>query len=167
MTAPPTDPRAIYAPTAAGTAELTTPGGAVNHVARRLLVLIDGARDLQSLAPYVRVGELDALVADLLARGLIRLAGRSQPPDPEQQQAMVRAEAAALARAKRMCAAVLSDELGEAGHVWAARVEDAVDREVLRRVVRDGIEVLFARSGEAAARRAVAALKPLLGPQAG
>ncbi len=165
MSAPLPDPRAIYAPTPAGTAEAENPGGALNHVARRLLVLIDGKRDVQSLAAFVRGGELGGMIADLTAAGMIRVAGRSQPANPEEAQRQARAEEAGLARAKRMCAEVLRNEMGSAGHVWEARVADAVDREVLRRVVRDAIEVLHQRAGEQAARRAVAALKPLLGPQ--
>lgn len=158
------DPREIHERTAAGSAEIDTATPGLSHASRRLLVLVDGMRDLETLGALVRAGEIGHLIADLETKGLVRLVGRSEPPNPDENRRLARARETSLARAKRMVAEVLRSEFGSAGHVWEARVADAIDGEVLRRLVRDGIDTLRTRFGEPAAQRAKEALKPLLGP---
>ncbi len=156
------DERQIYATTPAGAAEVEGATAGLSHGERRVLVLVDGQRDVQALSAVVRGGEIDALVASLETKGLIIPCGRSAPRDPADRLRQETRERAMLALAKRVAAEVMEREFGSGGHVWAARIDDAIDRDVLRLVLRDGIDALSLRSGEAAVRRALEALKPLL-----
>ncbi|ODT35238.1 MAG: hypothetical protein ABS55_09415 [Lautropia sp. SCN 70-15] len=159
---PPTEAqRLIYARTAAGEAEVGARQLPLSASARRLLVLIDGRRAVALLSNFVRAGELDALAGELLSHGLIEAIGIAELPDEVGRMARLLAEQAALQAAKRKLQRLFEAELGAAGHVWDARVADSVNLEVLRRVLREGVDVVFYRSGEAAARRIVAAVRPV------
>jgi hypothetical protein len=159
---PPTEAqRLIYARTAAGEAEVAARQLPLTSSARRLLVLIDGRRAVALLSNFVRAGELDALASELLSHGLIEAIGIAELPDEAGRMARLLAEQAALQAAKRRLQRLFEVELGAAGHVWDARVADSVNLEVLRRVLREGVDVVFYRSGEAAARRIVAAVRPV------
>ncbi len=159
---PPTEAqRLIYARTAAGEVEVGARQLPLSASARRLLVLIDGRRAVALLSNFVRAGELDALASELLSHGLIEAIGIAELPDEVGRMARLLAEQAALQAAKRKLQRLFEAELGAAGHVWDARVADSVNLEVLRRVLREGVDVVFYRSGEAAARRIVAAVRPV------
>ena len=156
------DERQVFATTPAGTAEIERAGPELSQRERRVLVLVDGRRDVRALSAVVRSGEIDELVASLEAKGLITRCGRSAASDPDEQMRADSRERALLALAKRVASEVLQREFGAGGHVWTARIEDAANREVLRRVLRDGIDALSKRSGEAAVHRALEDLKPML-----
>jgi len=156
------DERQIFAATPAGTAEAASGDSGLSHGERRVLMLVDGQRDVQALSAVVRSGEIEALVASLETKGLIARCGRSAARDAATELRQESRERAMLALAKRVSTEVMEREFGAGGHVWAARIEDAIDREVLRHVLRDGVDALSLRSGETAVQRALEALKPLL-----
>ncbi len=156
------DERQIFAVTPAGTAEITSGGTGLSHGELRVLMLVDGQRDVQALSAVVRSGEIDSLVASLETKGLISRCGRSAARDAATKLRQEGRERAMLALAKRVSTEVMEREFGAGGHVWAARIEDAADREVLRHVLRDGVDALSLRAGETAVQRALEALKPLL-----
>jgi len=159
---PPTEAqRLVYARTAAGEAEMSARALPISSSARRLLTLIDGRRAVALLSNFIRVGELEALAGELLTHGLIEATGLADLPDEAGRLARLRAEQAALQDAKRRLQRLFEGELGTAGRVWDARVADSVNLDVLRRVLREGVDVVFYRSGEAAARRIVAAVRPV------
>ncbi len=158
----PLDERQIFAATPQGADELRSGAGGLSHGERRILLLVDGRRDVQALSAVVRSGEIDALVAGLETKGLIARCGRSATRDAADQLRQESRERAMLTLAKRVATEVMEREFGAGGHVWAARIEDAADREVLRHVLRDGIDALSLRAGETAVQRSLEALKPLL-----
>lgn len=161
--APPTEAqRLIYARTAAGESEIADRVLSLSASARRLLVLIDGRRAIAMLSNFVRAGELDALLAELRQHSLVEVVGTADPPDEASRLARQLAEQAALQATKRRLQKLFEGELVTAGHVWDARVADSVNLEVLRRVLREGIDVVYYRKGEAAARRIVAAVRAAL-----
>ena len=45
--------------------------------------------------------------------------------------------------------------------IWEARIADCVSMEVLRRVLREAVDVVHARNGEQAARRVITAVRPI------
>jgi hypothetical protein len=153
--------RLVYARTAAGEAEVTERRLPLSASARRLLVLIDGRRAVALLSNFVRAGELDALADELLAHALIEAAGFADLPDETSRLNRQLAEQALLQAAKTRLQRLFEAELGAAGHVWDARVADSVNFDVLRRVLREGVDVVFYRSGETAARRIVTAVRPV------
>lgn len=153
--------RLIYARTAAGEAETAARSCELSSSARRMLMLIDGQRTVGLLSQFARVGEFDALAEELLSVGLIRTAGVADAPDEVGRLARQAAERAALLAARQRLQGLFAAELGVDGHIWDARIADCVNVEVLRRVLREAVDVVVFRHGEAAARRIVAAVRPI------
>lgn len=150
--AEPLDPRLVYAKTAAGVSEVQHRGDTLSAPARRLLLLIDGRRPLAALPAAVRPGELPGLVEELLAAGLIALAGivETVPAIDELRDPR-------LEDFKRRIDGAVLQELGPAGHVLEARLQDCVNMTVMRGVLREVVELVRARAGDAAAGRVAAA----------
>jgi hypothetical protein len=73
----------IYAKTAQGAEEIRTRAAGLSATARRVLIMIDGKRDEDELRLVVRDGELDGVIATLLAQGLIEACGMVEPPERE------------------------------------------------------------------------------------
>ena len=151
----------IYARTEAGEREVAERRRDLSQQARRILILIDGRRPLADLSMLARPGELEPIVAALEQAGLIRLDGLAPPPDAAQARERLFAEQSALAQAKAQLAGVFERELGASGQVWEARVADSVSVDVLRRVLREAVDVIFFRNGDDAARRIVGAVRPI------
>lgn len=155
------DPRLIYARTADGHDESAAPRLGLSQAARRILAVIDGQRCVGDLPDFARPGELGPILAELESQRLIEVAGLADEPSEAQRRARASAEQAMLDQAKRSLHGLFDNELGTAGHVWEARVADSISMEVLRRVLREAVDVVYYRSGEAAARRIVAAVRPV------
>lgn len=73
----------IYAKTALGAEEIRTRAARLSATARRVLIMIDGKRDEDELRLVVRDGELEGVIATLLAQGLIEACGMAEPPERE------------------------------------------------------------------------------------
>jgi hypothetical protein len=153
----PLDPRLVFARTPAGSAEIVERRHALSPAARRILILVDGRRSLAELPALTRPGELPTVVADLQAAGLIALsgildalpAGYLPATDPRLEALKARLRGA------------FERELGAAGTVLEARVQDCVNMLVMRRVLREVIDLVRDRAGEPAAQRvAVLARSP-------
>jgi hypothetical protein len=71
----------IYAKTAKGTEEVRTRSSGLSPTARRVLIMIDGKRDENELRLVVRQGELEGVLAMLLAQGLIEECGLADLPE--------------------------------------------------------------------------------------
>jgi hypothetical protein len=144
----PLDPRLVYAKTAAGVSEVLNRGETLSAPARRVLVLIDGRRPLAQLPQSVRPGELPKLIDELLAAGLIALSGivEELPGGSEMRDPR-------LEDFKRRIEGAVERELGPAGRVLEARLQDCVNMTVMRGVMRELIELVRARRDDAAARR--------------
>lgn len=145
----PLDPRLIYARTPAGTAEVQTRELALAPPARRLLLLIDGRRPLAALPARVRAGEMPKLIEQLLSAGLIALSGivDELPPGLSDQRDPQ------LEHFKRSIRGSVERELGAAGRVLEARLQDCVNMTVMRSVMREVVELVRARKDPAAAER--------------
>jgi len=147
MAAP--DPRRVYSRTPTGDAELATPGRGLTPQALRLLSMIDGRRALSQLPLSLRPAELPIRLEELLVQGLIVLVGLSEPI----QQAPAPPRDPRLDAFKRQIAGAVSRELGPAGSVLEARLQDCVNLDVMRTVMREVIERVRARAGDDAALR--------------
>lgn len=165
MTTQPADPgfgeRAVFERTPAGQAALASRPPGLDRASLRLLTLIDGERSVAELPRFARAGELARLVAGLHRRGFIVLLGEAERPDARERLQRLAEERAQLDQMKRELRGVFTRELGQAGEIWEARVEDCINLEVLRQVLREAIDVLYFRSGGEPARRVVALVKPL------
>ncbi len=164
---PPYDKRLVFERTTRGADVLAERPMALEPAARRILLVIDGKRCIGELPPFTRAGELEPALETLEREGLIALAGIARAPSAEEQAARARREQAALAQLKLLLQASFERELGAHGVVIAERIRDCVSIEVLRRVLRDGLDVVARERGEAAVRRTVARIKPILDAQRG
>jgi len=143
------DPRGIYARTAAGAEEVLKRSHELSPPARRLLLLINGRRALGELPARVRVGEMPKLLEQLLAAGLITATGSverisTEGPDHRDPQ---------LEDFKRRLTGCVERELGPAGRVLQARLQDCVNMAVMRSVTREVVELVRARKDAQAAER--------------
>jgi hypothetical protein len=155
------DPRLVFAKTAAGSAEVARRSHGLSGAARRILIVIDGQRRLSDLPPFARAGELEPIVDDLEARGLIALVGiADDPPEHERVQAQ-RRQRDALARLQRELAGTFQRELGAAGRVYDARLADCVSLDVVRPLLREAIDAVLSARGQPAAQRILAVVRPV------
>jgi len=155
------DPRLIYARTPAGDDELSGRALALEHAALRILALVDARRSVGDLSQLARPGELAPVLAALERNGLVEVVALAAEPTEAQRRARERAEQVRLQAIKQALRNAFVAELGVAGRIWDARVTDSVNLEVLRRLLREAVDVVEARRGEAAAQRVLAIARPL------
>ena len=148
------DPRFVYARTAQGEAALKDSSHVISVQGRRLLTLIDGRRTLAQLPLNMRPDELPMRLEELLMQGLIALSGIRDPAPA----ATTEGHDPRLEDFKRRIAGAVERELGPAGSVLEARLQDCVNLTVMRTVMREVIDRVRERAGdEQAARLAHAA----------
>lgn len=157
----PTDATLIYQRTEAGEALLRAGARALGHVARRILPMIDGRRRLADLPDNVRPGDLEAAISELQTRGLIEFTGRIDPLQEQELKAQEEADQILLAQVKLDLDGVFFKEMGSAGEIWDARVNDCVNLVLLRRILREAIDVAYFRNGSEAARNLVSIVRPV------
>jgi hypothetical protein len=73
------DSAAIYRKTGKGKKEVAERASGLAGHLRRLLIMIDGQRGAEELSVYVRAGELESALGQLLAQGLVEDAGAAEP----------------------------------------------------------------------------------------
>jgi hypothetical protein len=141
----------VFGKTSKGTAELAARSGQLSLGQRRLLILVDGVRDVEQLAAMVPAGFADALRA-LEDGGYIALVGQSTrtvtPPSmsiPESQLTTVR-------EARTRAARAVTERLGPAADDLAAAIEAAESGDELRPLVREAERLIAAFHGDAAAQ---------------
>ncbi len=158
----PYDSRLIFGKTAAGSAAVGERLVQMSAPARRLLLVMDGKRQLADLPAFTRPGEVDDAIEELEALGLIVLVGIASEPSAAERAARARRDAATLALLKPMLAGAVHRELGADGVVLGERVRDCVNLDVLRRLMRECFDAVLRAHGHEAARRLVKDVKPLL-----
>jgi DNA-binding PadR family transcriptional regulator len=156
------DARLIYARTPAGDEEIAARVLDLGHATRRILALINARRSVADLSKLARPGELTAVLATLERHELIEVIAHADEASEAQRRARRHAEQARLQEAKAALRNAIVAEFGSAGRIWDARVADSVSLEVLRRVLREAIDVLQARGDEAATQRVLALARPVI-----
>lgn len=147
------DPRFVYARTPQGEAVLQDASHALSVQGRRLLGLIDGRRTLAQLPLNVRPDELPMRLEELLMQGLIALSGIREPAPA----AAAEGHDPRLEDFKRRIAGAVERELGAAGSVLEARLQDCVNLTVMRTVMREVIDRVRERGGDEKASRLASA----------
>lgn len=157
------DSRLVYTKTALGGTEMLERQLNLSIGARRMLIIIDGQRRLGDLPTFARPGELGAVLEELESHRLIALAGIADAMPETERRARQKVEDAILGELKTQLAGVFTKELGEStGEVLEARMADAVNIEIAKRVLRDAIDVVGTRVNQEAANRVILAAKPIL-----
>lgn len=166
----------IYAKTPKGMAEVAARSAQLSMTTRRVLIMMDGKRTVNELAPLVRPGEIDAIVAQLEAAGLAQKAaeepreapapinGRGPEPDApvtfnpgvidERDLSPI-----TLEEAKRRAVRELNDRLGPEADVLAIRIENCKSIEEFRERVREAERFVSAALGATAAQDYLRALR--------
>lgn len=150
--AEPLDPRLVYARTDYGD-DASRALARLSPPAKRLLRLIDGRRALAQLPSHVRPGELPGLLDELVAYGLIVLSGILE----ELPAGWTDARDPRLDDFKQRIRGSVEHELGAAGRVLEARLQDCVNMTVMRGVLREIIDLVRTRASAEAADRVAAA----------
>jgi hypothetical protein len=176
------DESLVYVKTPKGVAEVATRGGALSLSARRVLIMIDGKRSAGELAPLVRPGEIDAVMALLESQGFVQRADtapvRSAPRAMEPAMAAAPAVAPGtldvatvmnegveernlltLEEAKRRAVREVSDRLGPDGDIMSQRIEKCRNADELRERLREAERLIAGFYNEAAAQDFVRALR--------
>ena len=157
------DSRLVYSKTNRGSSEMVERALDLSSGARRMLIVIDGQRRLGDLPAFARPGELGAMIQELESNGLIALAGIADEMPDTERRARIRLEGLVLAELKQQLAGMFVAQLGtSAGEVLEARLADALNVEIAKRVLRDGVDVMTSRLGEQSARAVIQAAKPVL-----
>ena len=147
--------RQIYLRTSKGDDELRERARELANGSRRILRLIDGRRTVGDLTPLARPGELEQILEGLLGQGLVELGRVLKAPTEQEVREQERKMREEVLTMQRSMAGMFERELGPDGLVLDARLQDCVNLDVFRRVLRDLIGTLGRRGGEEAASRAL------------
>ena len=157
------DSRLVYLKTGAGATEMVERKLNLSIGGRRMLIVIDGQRRLGDLPAFARPGELGAIIQELESNGLIALAGIADEMPDTERRARLRLEEGVLAELKQQLAGIFAATLGPAaGDVLEARLADALNVEIAKRVLRVGVDVVATRLGDEQASAIILAAKPIL-----
>lgn len=141
------DGDAIYRRTGSGEKAVEQSSRRVSMAAQRALNLFDGSRPLRDLPRVVSVEDLPAVLKELLDGGLIEQVGSESQAANDPHPDM------ALAQIKRALAGAFVRELGPAGSVLDARVQDCVNLVVLKNVLEELTGLIAKRKNQKAADR--------------
>jgi hypothetical protein len=156
------DLRLVFAKTDPGILEVTERKLGLSQTARRVLILIDGQRRLSDLAGMARPGELVRVIEELQGKALVRLSGIAEGPNIEEIRARDRELAVVVLELKQALQGRFYAELGNTGHIFDERVKDCVNLDVMRRVLREGIDSVSFKNGDRAAQSLVSVVRPIL-----
>jgi hypothetical protein len=171
------DEKLVYVKAAKGVAEVATRGGALSLSARRILIMIDGKRTIAELAPLLRPGEIDTVVATLESQGFIQRGTNFDVPTRSLPRTLEPATGGPLEvntvdgtapeertlltmdEAKRRAVRELNDRLGPDGETMAVRLEHCRTADELRERLREAERLIAGLLGESAAQDYVRALR--------
>ena len=172
------DETLVYSKTAKGIAEVAARGGALSLASRRVLIMIDGRRTIVELAPLLKPGEIDAVIATLESQGFVQRAGsESARPSTRTIEALpatvvgtldvntVMNEGSdernllTLDEAKRRAVREIMDRLGPDGDQMAQRIERCRNADELRERLREAERLIAVFFNDAVAQDFVRALR--------
>jgi hypothetical protein len=148
----------VFGKTAKGTAELNARSGALSLSQRRLLILVDGVRDVEQLGTLVPSGLDDALRL-LEDGGYIVLAGQSGRTVLAPEVSIPEPEVTTVREARMRAARGVTDLLGPAAADLAIAMEAAQSGDELRPLVRDAERLIAEFHGQAAAKAFILAIR--------
>lgn len=154
----------IFSKTPAGSAEVTTRASGLSLAWRRVLILIDGVRDVDTLAAMVPAGGLPEALAGLERAGLIAVVGDSaigvDIASSESRPAPIpEAELTTVDEAKRRAVRALHDLLGPAADSIAIAIERSATGDELRAYIRDAERMVTSAHGPATAAAFIAGIR--------
>jgi len=162
----------IYAKTPKGVAEVAARSMQLSMTTRRVLIMMDGKRTVDELSQLVRPGEIDAIISQLEAGGLIGRTNVGVPLDvptvngrepdvelPAASGGAIDDNPITLEEAKRRAVRELNDRLGPDAESMAIRLEHCRTIEQFRQQMREAERFVAAALGPAAAQEYIRALR--------
>jgi hypothetical protein len=164
----------VFAKTARGIAEVAVRGGALSLTARRVLIMVDGRRSIAELAPLLRPGEIDTVVAQLEMQGFVQRLGEAPPPPPSPRTVRYepsyedgpvsdaeeeRSPLMTLDEARRRAVRELNDRLGPDATTMSIRIEQCTNADDLRERLREAERLVAGFLGDLVAQDFVRALR--------
>jgi hypothetical protein len=169
-------PNTVFRKTELGTAEVAARKMGLRAELRRVLILIDGRNTVSKLATFVRVPEIEALIYELQAQGLIDSADGAPlavPPTATSVTAALAASAMPAAAAvpaatdaasfvptqeqfvaaRNAAVRHVNDTLGPGGEALAVKLERTHNAQELRQAVTEVRHSIDRAVGEAAGQR--------------
>ncbi len=140
----------IYRKTAKGVAEVADRRFGLDKHLRRVLIIVDGVKDIAELSTFIRAGELDDTLEQLVAQGFIEEgAGHAPEADefPRPHQVPAANEPAVFALIKQHAMAEISTRLGAVANLLITEIEACKDPLELRLKLRNIENVLVNRLG--------------------
>lgn len=168
------DERVVFLKTANGVAEIRARAFGLSLSARRVLIMIDGARSVGELAPLLRPGEIDAVLLQLEAMQLVQRADYEAATSSNgesigamflgtdfgaQNEAPEERPVATLDGAKRRAVRELTERLGPDAETIAVRIEQCRLVDELRERLREAERLVAGFLGETAAQDFVRAMR--------
>jgi hypothetical protein len=151
----------VFAKTPKGTAELAARSGALSLGQRRLLILVDGERDVEQLATLVP-SALQESVAVLEQGGFIVLVGGAAGGADTAQgvpSMIPEAEMTTVQEAKTRAVRAVNDLLGPSADALAMAIEAARSGEELRPLIREAERLVGLAHGAAAAQSFIVGIR--------
>ncbi len=151
----------VFAKTPKGTAELAARSGALSLGQRRLLILVDGERDVEQLATLVP-SALQESVAVLEQGGFIVLVGGAIGSADTVQgvpSMIPEAEMTTVQEAKTRAVRAVNDLLGPSADALAMAIEAARSGEELRPLIREAERLVGLAHGAAAAQSFIVGIR--------
>lgn len=173
------DETLVYIKTPKGVAEVAARGGTLSLASRRVLIMIDGRRPLSELAPLLKPGEIDGVIATLESQDFVhRAGGESSRPSARTSETVLPASVSGtlevntvmneisdehnlltLDEAKRRAVREINDRLGPDGDQMALRIERCKNSDELRERLREAERLVAGYYNETAAQDFVRALR--------
>jgi hypothetical protein len=150
-----------YKKTAKGVSELARHELQLRPELRRLLILIDGTRSVEALAPLFRANELPALIDELVAVGAIEIADTavSYVPTSATAKAGTDLNAVEFDAARRTAEIAAKSALGRSADPLVDAIRQSRDWQMFRVAVSAVQLKLISQHGEEAATRYVVAIR--------
>jgi hypothetical protein len=162
----------VFKKTANGQAEVAARSGSLTMSMRRVLIMIDGKRTVAELAPLLRPGEIDGVIAALLEKGYVESVGVEAPPAARPNLPNTIAPAPrtlsdvsdpnrfmSIDETKRRVVRELTDRLGPEAEYLALKIEQCRTVDELRARIRDAERLLTNAISERAAQEFRQALR--------
>jgi len=155
------DEAIVFEKTERGQREIAQPGGELQPRLRRILIMIDGAKQIGDLAPMTRPGEIEVIVETLLRGGYIVASGgepAAVPFQPAEEEPEAPAPAPASAapavdfeETRRRAMRQVQDMLGPNGDPLAIEIERCKTPAHLRELIGKSLRIIAQARGPARA----------------
>lgn len=139
----------IYRKTAKGVREVSERSFSLEKHVRRVLIMVDGIKDVTELSVFIRAGELDDTLSLLLSQGFIEEGEGHVAVDDHPHQVPAANEPAVFALIKQHAMAEISTRLGPVAALLLTEIDACKDPLELRLKLRNIENVLVNRLGAA------------------